>query len=265
MPSAPYDQVIVAVNAARARLNDVIKTLQPVSGNILANGQIFTQQVVNNAWRALQLDLLNRDALRLEDQTVIYSFPAAAHTDPGIQMRLDWTGTYEGTGFTPMPTLPSNLMMPLKLAERWSSQPTSGFAPMTLAVDGLPTKAPGINLQWWEWRNDGIYFIGATVAIDIWMRFALFLSDFLDQSSGQIRWFQQTIPIMYASDALSKYIVIEFIKSREDIEFDVSPLVEDAQAASKLITNREIRINQRVNLRRKPRSGRDRGNIYGGY
>jgi hypothetical protein len=136
---------------------------------------------------------------------------------------------------------------------------------MTLAVDGLPTLRPGISLQWWEWRNDGIYFIGAKVAVDIWIRFALFLSDFLDQPSGQTRWFQQTIPIMQATDALSKYIVVEFIKSREDVEFDVTPLVADAQAASKLITNREVRINQRVNLRRKPRSGRDRGNVYSGY
>ena len=69
------DQVFVALNTARTRLNDRLDTLEAVSGRVLDNSQAFTQQIVNSAWRRLQAELVKlQEWVRAERTRIVVVF-----------------------------------------------------------------------------------------------------------------------------------------------------------------------------------------------
>lgn len=78
-------------------------------------------------------------------------------------------------------------------------------------------------------------------------------------------WYLQPVPIARCADALSLFICAEVAQARPDLEMDPVAFLESAMDAAKLIFNRDVRMKQRVNVRRLSRSGRLEGAGYGGY
>lgn len=90
---------------------------------------------------------------------------AAALQDPSTQVVLN--------DATAAPNqLPSNLLVPLKIWERPNLSKID-FVEMTDLTlhGGLPSRIQTQALQDWEWRGDGIYFVGATQDTQIRLRF----------------------------------------------------------------------------------------------
>ena len=74
----PYDSVTNALNSARARLNEGLKTLFPVSGKVLNETDSTSLQHLNNGWRRMQDTLADRGYARLLNEVIIQSFPIVA-------------------------------------------------------------------------------------------------------------------------------------------------------------------------------------------
>ena len=255
-----YDTVNTVMNSARVRLNDEITTLLPTGGRLVRNNQVFSQQVVNNAWRKLQEYLGERGYARLINEIIIFSLPPCASTDPGSQTWLNWSGYFDGANFWEQPALPGDFSHPIKIWERWSGNNAQfGDPPMEKILDGLPATLKTTNMRFWEWRGDTIYMPGSQMCEDLRIRYINFLADFADV--GEVQWFEQPVPIVRVSDAFSWFICAELAAAKgEDKAAEI--FMTKGEAALNRIFNLDVRADQRVNIRRRPRSGRGFGREY---
>jgi len=80
--------------------------------------------------------------------------------------------------------LPTDLLLPLKLWERVNGS-TDDFAEMVDLTrhGGLPARPQDLTLSVWEWRSDGIYFLGATQDTQIRLRYLKAYPDLTDATS----------------------------------------------------------------------------------
>ena len=244
MPTAPYDLVMTVVNAVKVRLNDEITTLDPIGAKFLKNGQYFTLQTANNAWRKLQQFLFDLGYGSLKQETLFTNVPPAATVDPASQMCLSFTDFWDGVTHQAAPVLPQNLITPYDL---WERKTGSGalLTEMDLVLNGLPavTKA-----QWnrrWEWRNNAIYLPGATVATDIRLRYGGFFLDFADVGAvaganqlANAPWYAQPVPILSCADSLADYCCREISVARGDME-GAAAFQASAEVNARLILNRD--------------------------
>ncbi len=74
--------------------------------------------------------------------------------------------------------------MPVKLWER-ANLSSDDFVEMTDLTDhdGLPSEPQGQTLNYWEWRADGLYFLGATQDTQIRLRYQASYPDLVDSTS----------------------------------------------------------------------------------
>ncbi len=210
--AAPYDTVNAALNAARVKLNDEVPTLVAISGQLLDNSHPFSQQITNNAWRAMQRALKANGMQDFEQEVAFIAVPPCASTDPTVFCNLSWNGYFNGVATAAAPALPANLVKPINLWERVSGS-GSGFYPMDLVMDGLPTPPKTSWSALWEWKDQAIYFIGSKVATDLRIRFEGFFADFAD--FGTTYWYMQQVPIAWGADILALFIAAEICGKRE--------------------------------------------------
>ena len=269
MPTAPLDTVYSAMNAARVRLNDILPTLLPLNRGILQTNQDFTQQAVNNAWTRLKQFLADEGYTKTKEEVVLSPIPtinSAKMNDPAVQVWLDWTGFFDGVTLSTGVALPQDLAQPLKLWERPAGSLGLFVDPgMEYILDGLPMLTHTNFNSRWEWRNYKIYMPGALQQMDLRLRYERFDGDFTDTTTpAVIRWFEKPIPILQCTDAFSFYIAAEFCGSRG--QYDIANGFEmKGQNAAKFIMNRDIRMKQRVQVRRQSASGRLEGGSNGRY
>jgi hypothetical protein len=252
-----YDTVNTVLLMAKARLNDKLVTLAPVSGKILDNTQIFSQVVVNSAWRVCQERLANKGYDRLIDECIIQQFPIVQSQDPASQCWINWRGCWDGVNFYPQPAFPQFFNHPLKIWERWSNQ-NMAFTdpPMQKILNGLPASQKTTNMRFWEWRSDTLYTPGSQMLTDLRIRHISYISDFLD--SGTTPWFAQPVPIMRCSDALSWLICAEIAVARGDNKL-ADVYTGNGDGALDRIFNLDVEADQQVNIRRQPRTGNGYG------
>src|SRR5260370_26030626 len=121
---------------------------------------------------------------------------AVAQTDTSLQVAI--------TDATAPPNqLPTDLLVPLKIWERRSGS-TDEFVEMVDLTrhGGLPSRAQGLTLSIWEWRADGLYFLGPTQDTQIRLRYLKAYPDFTDATSPVlVRNAQEAIA--YATAALA--------------------------------------------------------------
>lgn len=262
------------LNAARTRVNDKLSSLYPTGGKILDNTDAFTHQCFNNAWRRFQEYLANMGYTPLISEVVIENLPAVGSTDPASQVYINWYVFFDGVNYNTTPVLPDSLVHPLKVWERYSGQ-NMPFPdePIECYLDGLPAYPKTTMNGCWEWRENSIYMPGAQQEVDLRIRFVKYLPDIVD--IGNVRWFNQQVPIARCLEPMSWYVAFEFANARTpatDAEAAAQSgaaksFSDKAEGATKLIFNRDVKMKQRVTVSRQPRSGRGGGSGYwgGGY
>jgi hypothetical protein len=165
-----------------------------------AQGNLFTDTVLlpyaNSAYRKLQRALGNAGGGGFIQDDVLLVVTAVPSTDTSLQVSI--------TDATAPPNqLPTDLLVPIKIWERaaGSSDEFDEMVDLT-RHGGLPSRAQGVTLSVWEWRADGVYFLGATQDTQIRLRYAKAFPDFTDASSAVlIRNAQEAIA--YATAALA--------------------------------------------------------------
>jgi hypothetical protein len=165
-----------------------------------AAGNLFTDAVllpyVNSAYRKAQRALANIQSGSFLTDDVLLVVTAVTQVDPSAQVSI--------TDATAPPNqLPPDLLVPVKLWERASGS-SDAFMEMTDLTDhdGLPSGAQAPTLNYWEWRADGLYFLGATQDTQIRLRYQKSYPDLSDATSPVlIRQAQEVLA--YAAAAMA--------------------------------------------------------------
>lgn len=146
-----------------------------------AAGNLFTDAVllpyVNSAYRKAQRALANVQSGSFLNDDVLLVVPAVSAVDASLQVSI--------TDATAPPNqLPVDLLVPLKLWERINLS-SDDFVEMTDLTnhDGLPSEPQVERLRFWEWRADGLYFLGATQDTQIRLRYEKSYPDLSDATS----------------------------------------------------------------------------------
>jgi hypothetical protein len=165
-----------------------------------AAGNLFTDAVllpyVNSGYRKVQRALANVQSGTFLTDNVLLIVPALTQVDASVQVSV--------TDATAPPNqLPPDLLVPAKLWERANGS-SSDFMEMTdlTGHGGLPSEPQGQMLRFWEWRADGLYFLGATQDTQIRLRYQKSYPDLSDATSPVlIRQAQEAIAYCAAAMA----------------------------------------------------------------
>jgi hypothetical protein len=166
--SSAYNTAGQITSLVRSLLNDA-------AGNLFTDGVLLPY--ATSAYRKVQRALANVQSGTFLSDDVLLVVSAVSAVDPSVQVSI--------TDATAPPNqLPTDLLVPLKLWERASGS-SDDFVEMTDLTNhgGLPSQPQGVNLEYWEWRADGIYFSGATQDTQIRLRYEKSYPDFVDATS----------------------------------------------------------------------------------
>lgn len=247
-PGAPYDTTETVLNFARVIANDCALS---IAGNVLSDSQPYVYPMLNLAWRKLQ-DKLGNNAIESFPQEAILlnvaAMPGTALLDLSTQAMIDFDGYFDGLNSNPTPILPQDLDIPIKLWERPSNQPGLQFTEM-ISISPLPSRQKLGNLLNWEWRDDALYFIGASQSVDIRLRYKKFMDDMgIDPSS--------TIPLIRCAVALAYLVVEIFAESRGSVVS--AKFTAQKDESIKQLINNTTRKKQHSGFRRQSYSRRRR-------
>src|SRR5207245_3282775 len=110
--------------------------------------------------------------------------------------------------------LPADLLVPVKIWERPNGS-TDDFLEMVDLTQhgGLPSRVQDVTLSVWEWRADGIYFLGATQDTQVRLRYLKAYPDFTDATSPVlIRYAQEAIA--YATAAIADWATVRPLEGK---------------------------------------------------
>ena len=204
------------LNFARVLSNDAQSSL---AGQDLADSQPYTWPLLNLCYAKLAnwLEDSNVESATYAEQIITIP-PTVGCSDPDAQSHLDYGGYTDANGNTyDTPALPPDLLEPLMLWQRPNGQ-NFPFREMRQQLGGL--EGPGVVYPGslgglygkWEFRQNGIYFVGASSQLtDIRIRY---IPSFpvLVQPTGD-----QTAPTIYfgrAGEALAYMVAAEFAEIR---------------------------------------------------
>ena len=210
----------------------------------VSTGDVFTDAVlipfVNSAYHQVQFEMANHGIETFIKDNVMLTVPAVTGVDPSAQVVLNDTQN-QMTTVSPTPQIPTDLLVPVRIWERQtgSSEP---FLPMVQQKDGLPSESQQERLRYWEWRTDGIVFLGATQSNDIRLRYESVLPDVVQGSD--------TIQLRGAQDAIAFFAAALAAQSRGSPQ--AQTFVAAGTEALRKILVRGTRRQQHSMHRRRP-------------
>lgn len=164
-----------AYNTA-AQITAIIRSLlNDASGNLFTDGVLLPY--VNSAYRKVQraLAAAGQETFLVDDLLLVV--PAVTTVDSSQQVVLN-------DSTAPPNQLPTDLLAPLDVWER-PNLSADDFVQMSdlTGRGGLPSIVQCATLRYWEWRQDGLWFIGATQDMQIRLRYQKAFPDFTDGTS----------------------------------------------------------------------------------
>src|SRR5579883_1187547 len=188
---------------------------------------------------ALVRSLLNDAAGNLFTDALLV-VTAVAQPDASLQVCIS-------DATAPPNQLPTDLLVPLKLWERpnLSTQEFDEMIDLT-RHGGLPSRMQDVTLSVWEWRADGLWFLGATQDTQIRLRYLKAYPDFTDSTSPVlVRNAQEALA--YATAALAAWARGSPLAEKWDDA--ATDAIEDLVVAA-------VRREQQSARRRRPYSAR---------
>jgi hypothetical protein len=229
--SSAYNTAGQITALARSLLND-------------SQGNLFTDAVllpyVNSAYRKVQRAISNGGGGGFLQDDALLVVTAVSQVDTSLQVSI--------TDATAPPNqLPTDLLVPVKIWERPNGSTDDFLEMVDLSQHGgLPSRAQDITLSVWEWRADGIYFLGATQDTQIRLRYLKAYPDLSDATSPVlVRNAQEALA--YAAAALAAWSRGSPLAAKWDEA--ASDAIEDLIMAA-------VKREQQSQRRRRPFSSR---------
>ncbi len=158
--------------------------------------------LLQSAYEYVQNKLANKGLETPIKETVLKNLTAvpAAVRDPATRVYIGYDVYFDGqNNNTPAqngtPVLPADCLVPLVVKERVSGT-LSNFRFMVPTSDGMTLRLQLPYLGEWDWRDDKLWFIGATQTLDLWLRYQSFFPK-LQQPTDQIKIFQGGNAVAY--------------------------------------------------------------------
>jgi hypothetical protein len=175
-----YDNAEYALQHARAALNDV---MEDADGEILTDDWAGTWLYLNQAYRMLQHELANNGVETNVKETHMLNILPVTTTDPDQQVWISQSGYYDGSNNHSNPVLPADLLIPIRLWERFSNT-NNPYVQVTPATDGIPAGMMQLQqFRYWDWRTDAIYLPGATQKNDLRLRYVAYYPELTGPTS----------------------------------------------------------------------------------
>lgn len=237
--STAYNTVGQVTSLVRSLLNDSV-------------GNVYTDTLLlpyfNSAYRTLQRKVANAGGggFVTDDILLVVAAVPANQQGAGTQVVLN-------DATAPPNQLPQNLLVPLKIWERPNGQ-AQDFVEVTNMTSngGLPSRLQGPTLGVWEWRTDGLYFVGATQDTQIRIRYQAAFADLVGPNDFiLIRGAQEALAYMCAG--------LAGMARGSPLAEQMEQLATDAQED---VILENVRVNQAQPKRRRAygnRSGIRRG------
>ncbi|HEY2460433.1 MAG TPA: hypothetical protein VGI16_06485 [Candidatus Acidoferrum sp.] len=209
-----------------------------------AQGNLFTDAVllpyVNSAYRKMQRAVGNAGGGGFIQDDALLTVAAVTVPDSSLQVSIS-------DATEPPNQLPTDLLVPAKLWERPAGSTDDFLEMVDLSQHGgLPSRVQDVTLSVWEWRADGIYFVGATQDTEIRLRYLKAYPDLTDATSPVlVRNAQEAIA--YAAAALAGWSRGSPLAEKWDEA--ASDAIEDLVSAA-------VRREQQSSRRRRPFSSR---------
>ena len=166
--SSAYNTAGQITSLVRSLLND-------------AQVNLFTDAVLlpylNSAYRKVQRALGNTGGGGFIQDDVLLVVAGVSAADASLQVCVS-------DATAPPNQLPTDLLVPMKLWERPNGS-TDDFVEMVDLTrhGGLPSRVQDTTLSVWEWRADGLWFVGATQDTQIRVRYLKAYPDLADVTS----------------------------------------------------------------------------------
>lgn len=245
-PSAEY-----VLNLARALVNDAF---QGGAGRVLTDSAPATFTYLNGAIIYLQDELINHGIPTFTKEVILTPILPVTVSDANVYTSVSYTGYFDGSQNHSAPTLPSDLLVPWRLWERPTGQPTIGYIPMSQPMDGLPSYLASNFIRYYEWRGDAIYMLGANQSNDIRLRYEARLPGVAESTDN--------IQIRGSENILANLVAFSFTQARG---YPQAAQFNDAAGTMiRQLCNRLARANQRRRFRKTPWSPEGSG-WDGGY
>jgi hypothetical protein len=163
-----YDTAEYVLQNARAAINDV---MEDIGGDILTDTWPATFVYLNQAKRIVEHELASNGVEFNVKETTLLSIAPCQSSDPTTQVWISQSGYFDGVANHANPALPGDLIVPLRLWERFSNT-QNPFFQITPASDGIEGFLMQVQqFRYWDWRTDAIYLPGASMTNDIRMRY----------------------------------------------------------------------------------------------
>jgi hypothetical protein len=118
----------------------------------------FSQTTYNNV---NLLTHIQNAVLRLESEFRLNDLPVSNEESAVLAITAGANLTAAST-----PPIPADLIVPYDMWEKPTGSSVDNYVPM-LQVRELPNRLQDTTLNEWQWRDSEIYFVGATVAVDV--------------------------------------------------------------------------------------------------
>lgn len=259
------------MNLARALVNDsqAGATAQPGEGQILTDNSTispFTLPFLNSAIRELyrELRLVGQPTL-IKDNVIVAGIPVVnsptngvGAPDPAVQTYLGFSGYFDGVQMHSNVALPGDVIVVERVWERTSGT-NNVFVPLQQPQFGLPSVLQGPRFVFWEWRNDNINFVGATVVNDLRLRYYCALPTFF---GSNINFDTTYVPVIDCADAVAYKVAVKYAKSLGAP--GVADLQNDAREQMFKLKSEHVKRMQSMNFDRIPYGSYNNGANYQG-
>ena len=241
------------MNRARAYVNDAY---QGGAGRILTDTAPFTVEYLNGALENLQDELRDYESITLiKDNYIMSPINALPATNPALQINVSFTGYFDGANQNALPTLPSDMLVPIFLWERITGS-NLPFTEMEQPQGGLPSYYQGQSLRFWEWRTDAIWMMGSQSTEDLRLRYLAQLLP-LAPATPTNPFTNVSIVIQASVESLAHLVAYRYARARGS---QMGMLFkQDADSAMRSIMNRYVLQSQGIRHERIPYNRDDDG------
>jgi hypothetical protein len=245
------------MSLARALVNDKFPGIAGAEGRILTDSAAFTLDYLNSAFRKLQRKLrLEGVRFPIRDNVILSNLSPVSAQDPSIQVFVGYSGYFDGAVMHATPTLPSDLVQPLEVSEQTVGTNVQ-YSPMHRPQGGIPSIFQGQWLQYWDWRNYGIYMPGSTQAKNLRLKYTAGQPPLNVPASS----FKTTVVnILDSADVLAMMIAAQYAFARGGASAELTLLNGEIEDTISDMAQEYIRSGQSIVYRRPAYGGPEGGN-----